>query len=178
MRGLGRAPDYRPTESRSAVGQALRCACSIGNVDRAFCPAQLHVDSLAASDSVGPPVWCAPSGRRSEAAPARAKLIRRGCFVVSRPQKGSPSRNQSTGTGRRYARFLGGSLVCPPKAVSGKWPGQVSCGWTSSRPGCAYSRKKSPLAMSPGEGIGLLILAAFFLVVIWLLLHPPPRSRR
>lgn len=38
--------------------------------------------------------------------------------------------------------------------------------------GCCYRN-----FMSTGEGIGLLILAAFFLVVIWLLLHPPPRSR-
>jgi hypothetical protein len=29
--------------------------------------------------------------------------------------------------------------------------------------------------MSTGEGIGLAILSVFFLVVIWLLLHPPPR---
>jgi cbb3-type cytochrome oxidase subunit 3 len=32
--------------------------------------------------------------------------------------------------------------------------------------------------MSTGEEIGLLNLAAFFLAVIWVLLHPPPRSRR
>jgi hypothetical protein len=29
--------------------------------------------------------------------------------------------------------------------------------------------------MSTGEGIALVILAVFYLVVIWLLLHPPPR---
>jgi cbb3-type cytochrome oxidase subunit 3 len=30
--------------------------------------------------------------------------------------------------------------------------------------------------MSKGEQIGLLILTAFFLALIWLLLRPPPRS--
>ena len=67
---------YRP---RLSFGRSnTRRACSTSKVDRAFCPAQLHVDSLAASDSVGPPVWCAPSGRRPEAAPVfRSGLL---CF--------------------------------------------------------------------------------------------------
>jgi len=43
---------YRP---RLSFGRSnTRRACSTSKVDKAFCPAQLHVDSLAASDSVGP----------------------------------------------------------------------------------------------------------------------------